>query len=311
METLELCGREMVVSRIAFGTEPLGGYEWGDVDPIEIERAIEMAFDHGVNLFDTADCYGHGESERRLGRILARKKGQAVIATKFGVRFDSENRAFYDNSVEYLEAALHGSLQRLGTDCIDLFQLHWPDGRTPLEAVFDRLDRLRTQGKIRAYGVTNVAPDALIAHAGRPGLASFSLQYSLAHREHEAAIQKVCDKGLVFLSWGSLGQGILSGRYAASHQWPENDRRRRAQYEHFHGEKLARNLTLVEQLREVARREGYASPAIGALRFILDKIPSSVAIVGVKSRAQIAQSAQAGLRPMASGNLRMLSDAPP
>ena len=300
-----------MVSRIAFGAEPLGGYEWGDVDFGEIERAVGMALDLGVNLFDTADCYGHGESERRLGRVLANCRDRAVIATKFGVRFDGQNRAYYDNSVDYIEQALNGSLQRLGTDFIDLYQLHWPDGRTPLDAVFDRLDRLRDSGKIRAYGVTNVAPEKLYPHAKRPGLASFSLQYSLAHREHEGAIRRLCGEGLVFLSWGSLGQGILSGHYDLDHRWPEHDRRHRPQYEHFHGEKLARNLALVERLREVAKLENYPSPSVGALRFILDNLSSSVAIVGIKSCAQIAQNVLASERPMTSESLARLTMAVP
>jgi aryl-alcohol dehydrogenase-like predicted oxidoreductase len=306
MQTLQFRDGLLPVSRIAFGAEPLGGYEWGDVDQAEIERAVLVALDAGINLFDTADCYGNGESERRLARALGGRRHEAVIASKFGVRFDSQNKAYYDNSVAHIEQALDGSLSRLKTDCIDLYQLHWPDNRTPLEAVFDFLETQRQKGKIRAYGVTNVEPERLAPQAERPGLASFSLQYSLVHRERETAIRELCARGLAFLSYGSLGQGILSGRYAADHAWPENDRRRRPQYKNFHGDRLARNLALVERLNKVAARLNYPATSIAALRFILDNLPSSVAIVGVKSSAQIAQNALAGTGSLGEENLEML-----
>lgn len=309
METLTLRDGRTTVSRIAFGAEPLGGYEWGDIDFAAIERAALTALELGINLFDTADCYGHGESEERLGRVLAGRRDKAVIASKFGVRFDAQNRAWYDNTPEHIVRSLEGSLKRLGTDVIDIYQLHWPDKVTPLDVVFDCLDGLRTQGKIRAYGVTNVAPADLLPHAGRGGLASFSLQYSLAHRDDEDAIRALCGRGLLFLSWGSLGQGILSGRYGSGHRWPENDRRRRERYSHFHGTQLERNLALVERLRTVAENEGCSSPSVCALRFILDTLPRSIAIVGVKSCAQIVQNAEAAQRPpLSPGRLRFLTD---
>jgi myo-inositol catabolism protein IolS len=173
--------------------------------------------------------------------------------------------------------------------------------------VFDCLDRLRVQGKIRCYGVTNVAPEELRRHIGREGLVSFSLQYSLAHRESEEAIGRLCGMGLTFLSWGSLGQGILSGRYAADHQWPENDRRRRPQYGNFHGQRLHENMVLVKRLREIALLEDYPGPGVVALRFILDQFANSVAIAGVKARAQIAENARAGEGPMSAASFRHLA----
>ena len=306
MQTVHFRGGLPPVSRIGFGAEPLGGYEWGDVDLAEIERAVGAALDVGINLFDTADCYGNGESERRLSRALGSRRQEAVIASKFGVRFDSQNKAYYDNSVAYIEQALNASLSRLKTDRIDLYQLHWPDNRTPLEAVFDCLEMQREKGKIRAYGVTNVDPQRLEPHADRPGLASFSLQYSLVHRDSESSIRELCMRGLAFLSYGSLGQGILSGRYAADHAWPANDRRRRPQYENFHGDKLARNLALVERLNNIAARLNYPATSVAALRFILDNLPSSVAIVGVKSSAQILQNALAGTGSLGKDCLEML-----
>lgn len=276
------------VGRVAFGAEQLGGYAWGKVDISAIEHAVAQAVKSGVTFFDTADCYGRGESEIRLGRELAGLRRHAFVATKFGVRFDQQNKVFYDNRPEYAERALEGSLERLGTDYVDLFQLHWPDGHTPLVDIFERLERLREDGRIRWYGVTNVPPATIDALSDQwPGFASFSAEYSLAHRNDAKLIRTLCvQRGLTFLSWGSLAQGLLSGKYDKYSIFDKEDRRASAKYAHFHGEKLVNNLTLVDKLHEIASSLGDVSPAQVAIRFVLEDIPHSIAIVGVKDLQQ-------------------------
>jgi aryl-alcohol dehydrogenase-like predicted oxidoreductase len=287
---LEIGG--LPVRRIAFGTEQLGGYEWGTIDVAAIERALVLAVKGGATFFDTADCYGHGESERRLGSVLAPLRSNAFIATKFGVRFDNQGRVFYDNDPEYAERALDSSLARLRTDYVDLFQLHWPDGRTPLPALFERLERLREDERIRWYGVTNVSPEVIADLPGQwPGFATFSAQYSLAHRINEALICSLCaERGLTFLSWGSLAQGLLTGKYTQKDVFAEGDRRSRPVYANFHGEKLKKNLALVEGLRHVGTGLSGASAAQIAIRFVLEAISQSIAIVGVKNEQQLEEN---------------------
>lgn len=276
---------DVPVGRVAFGAEQLGGYAWGKVDVAAIEHAVAQAVKSGSTFFDTADCYGRGESEIRLGRVLSGLRRSAFIATKFGVCFDQQNKVFYDNRPEYAERALEASLERLGTDYVDLFQLHWPDGLTPLADVFERLERLREDGRIRWYGVTNVPPAIIDAlPSDWPGFASFSAEYSLAHRNNSELIRNLCEqRGLTFLSWGSLAHGLLSGKYDKNYSFDREDRRASAKYAHFHGEKLERNLVLVNKLNEVASSIGDVSPAQVAIRFVLEDIPQSIAIVGVKT----------------------------
>lgn len=274
-----------LVRRLAFGCEQLGGYEWGRVDPGEVIAAVELAVGEGITLFDTADCYGRGESERRLGEALARHRDATVIATKFGVRFSDTGSVFYDSSPQWAAAALDASLRRLRTDRVDLLQMHYWDGVSPIAALFETLERLRERGKIRWYGVTNHVPLG-VAAADYPGLVSASLEYSLLERSQEEEARVLGAAGLTFLSHGTLGQGMLSGKYGAGARFEPGDRRARVRYRNFHGERLVRNARVVETLAAQARELG-ASPGQLAIAWVLCTLPGSVALVGIKRPDQL------------------------
>lgn len=274
-----------LISRLAFGCEQLGGHQWGLTDPKEITAAIELAVAHGVTLFDTADCYGRGESERRLGRALAPHRERVILATKFGVRFGASGNVWYDSSPEWIERALDESLARLGTDAIDLLQMHYWDGVTPLSAVFDRLERLRERQKIRWYGITNHVPDS-IAPADYPGFVSASFEYSLVERSYECAARQLTASGLIFLAYGCLGQGILSGKYGADGRFGAEDRRSNPRYRNFHGQRLVRNCRIVEIVKNQAVALG-VTPSQLAIAWVLHAIADSVALVGIKRREQL------------------------
>jgi aryl-alcohol dehydrogenase-like predicted oxidoreductase len=289
---LTLLGRSpQRISRLAFGCEQLGGYEWGAVDPAEIAVAIELAIDGGVTLFDTADCYGRGQSERRLGQILAPHREQVVLATKFGVRFTDSGEVWYDSSPAWAKSSLDQSLTRLQTDVIDLLQMHYWDGVTPLTELFECLERLRDSGKIRWYGVTNL-PLGNPVPAGYPGLVSASLEYSLVERKHEHAALQLAAAGLTFLAYGTLGQGLLSGKYGGGARFAAGDRRARPSYRNFHGERLARNSLIVDAVRRQAQTVG-ASASQVAIAWVLQTIPASAALVGIKTTAQMRDALEA------------------
>ncbi len=271
--------------RLAFGCEQLGGYEWGAVDAVEVTAAVGEAVERGLRLFDTADCYGRGRSETLLGQVLAPHRAQVLIATKFGVRLDAAGRVTYDSSPEWAEQALEESLRRLRTETVDLFQMHYWDGVTPLPALFDRLERLRGQGRIRWYGVTNFEPRQGLP-AGYPGLVSGSLEYSLIERRHERAAGELLAAGLAFLSYGSLGQGLLSGKYRSAAGFGADDRRSRPQYRNFHGERLQRNLRIVEKLEALALRQEVTAAQL-AIAWALQQLPGSAVLVGIKRVAQL------------------------
>lgn len=293
METITLKGIELPVSRLCTGGCPAGEYGWGNVDHRQIEGAIRRAFELGVNFFDTADTYGLGKSEQNMGEVLRDVRDRVVIATKFGVRVEG-GKTFYDNSPAYIEQALSRSLRNLNTDYIDLYQIHYLDGVTPAEAVMEALLRHKEAGRIRAIGLSNVTAQQAAAFAPyAEHIASFQNHYSLAHRDSESAMLTIAqDMALVPLTWGSLGQGILTGKYGADVHFESNDRRSRAVYDNFYGEKLQKNLRIVEAMRPIAESHGVPVAAV-AVRFILDHLPTSVVITGMKSPAQAESNALA------------------
>lgn len=279
------------VPPLGFGCCPMGGHGWGAVDDSQLRRAVGTALELGVRFFDTADIYGFGASERILGEALAGHREQAIIATKFGVRRNN-GQSFLDTSVGWIRAALDGSLQRLGVDCIDLYQMHYWDGTTPMDDIVETLESLMKFGKIRAYGVTNHDPlDPGFRHHGSR-LASFSYHFSLVHREYEArilAIQRQTD--LVFTSWGSLGQGVLSGKYHSLDQLNPEDRRLRPIYANFHGDQFVAIQRLLQGMRVIAREAGDRTLTQLALRWIIDYVPRSMPLVGIKKPEQIIEAA--------------------
>jgi aryl-alcohol dehydrogenase-like predicted oxidoreductase len=285
----------------------MGGHAWGVVDKADIARAVSTAIDQGVTMFDTADCYGRGTSEERLGEALGNDRTRVVVASKFGVRADGSGKTFYDNSATWLDEALDQSLRRLRSDYIDLYQVHYWDGARPLGDIFDHLERKRQAGKIRHYGVTNIDLSELAV--APPGLVSFSFEYSLANRVHEPKIMKTARQlGLTFLSWGSLGQGILTGKYSEPAALRDGDRRRRPTYPNFHGEGLARNLRIVESMRGYLSEYPGSTLAQIALRWILDHLGCGAALIGIKSTAQLLDVSKAMSFRLTSNHVTALEE---
>jgi aryl-alcohol dehydrogenase-like predicted oxidoreductase len=299
---------DLKVSRLGFGCDQLGGHAWGRVDPSEVQKSIRTAVDLGVTLFDTADCYGRGGSESRLGQALVGRRKGVAIATKFGVRLDRDGVAWRDNSGAWFEEALAGSLRRLRTDYIDLYQVHYWDERTPWEEIFSRLERKREAGLIRWYGVSNELVGAKTFNTRPLGFVSCSFELSLANGSNQARIQSMRnDWNVGFLSWGSLGQGVLSGKYAGTENLGRGDRRRRPTYSNFQGDHLVRNLLLVEQIRSCLTDYTGATTAQIAIRWILDRFDYSVALVGAKTREQIRENAAAVDIRLADSDVALLS----
>lgn len=292
MEYITLNNTDLRVSRLCMGGCPMGQYGWGEVQEHELIDAVHAALDHGVNFFDTADTYGLGTSERTLGKALGARRSEAVIATKFGVRAGNGTTT-YDNSPEWIRTACEESLKRLDTDYIDLYQVHYRDGKTDIRTVVDALEELQAQGKIRYFGLSNIKLNDLEELKTCAGsFATIQNQYSLACRDFEQDILTLNEQlHTTPLTWGSLGQGILTGKYDKSVVFGSNDRRSRRIYVNFHGDKLLKNLEIVEVMKQIAAQHGKPVSAV-AVRFILDYLPGSAVLCGAKRPSQMLSNAE-------------------
>lgn len=272
----------------------MGGHGWGKVERGSLIGAVRTAVEQGINFFDTSDTYGLGESERVLGEALGSSVNDVVIATKFGVVVGG-GRTTYDNSRAHAISALEGSLKRLGRDYVDLFLVHYRDGVTPLAELAETMEILKAQGKIRYAGLSNVHEGDMAELERLKGHPFVVVQneYSLATRRFEAELTTFRDRfGMTPMTWGSLGQGILSGKYGRDVSFDATDRRSRAVYENFYGEKLERNLAIVEYMRGIAEAHGKSVSAV-AIRWILDYLEGSTVVVGAKRPEQVVQNAEA------------------
>lgn len=287
MEYITLKNSDLKVSRLCMGGCPMGGYGWGDTQEQDFLDAINAAIDNGLNFFDTSDTYGLGQSEITLGKGLGNRRNDVVIQTKFGVRYGN-GKSVYDNSPAYIQEALEKSLKNLNTDYVDVYVIHYRDGKTPIEDVIGKMEELKQQGKIRYFGLSNYHGDEvneLMPYQGK--FVCCQDEYSLACRKNEQDLINLRDGyGVTPLTWGSLGQGVLTGKYNKDSCFASNDRRSREIYVNFHGDKLLKNLEIVEAMKPIAAAHGVSLAAV-AIRFIMDFLKESVVLVGAKRPSQI------------------------
>ncbi len=308
MEYITLKNSNLKVSRFQMGGCPMGGFGWGETHEQDFLDAINVAIEKGVNFFDTADIYGLGQSELTLAKGVQGKRDKIVIQSKFGVRRQN-GKTVYDNSPAYMRQALEESLKRLNTDYLDVYVIHYRDN-TPIEEVVDGLKTLQKEGKIRYFGLSNITKEHLTELLPYKNLfVNCQHEYSLACRIHEAALLEEVEKlNVTPLTWGSLGQGVLTGKYDINTVFDASDRRSRDVYVNFHGEKLKKNLEIVEKLRPIAKNHNKTIPAV-AIRFILDNIKDSVVIAGVKTEKEMLSNLEALDWHLTEEELQILNEA--
>lgn len=282
MDQVRLGRSNLQVSRIAFGTWQLGG-EWGATDEGSAIAAIRHAADQGVNFFDTAQGYGFGASERLLAKALkGRSRDHVVIATKGGLRPGPGGEVERDASPDWLRRGVDESLQALGTDYIDLYQVHWPDPKTPFAETAGALARLVTAGKVRHVGVSNFDADQMEEFSATRRVETLQPPYHLFRREIEASIlsyARAHDIGV--LVYGPLAHGLLSGAMTAGTKFTAGDWR--AQSDLFSGEPYRRNLRVVDALKRFAEIELGTTVSRLAVAWTLANPAVQVAIVGTRS----------------------------
>lgn len=288
MEKVNFPGTPLVSSRIALGTWAMGGWMWGGTDEAESIRTIHEALDHGITLIDTAPVYGFGRSEELVGKALAMggRRSRTLIATKVGLDwkdgqpFRSASRARIFNEVE-------NSLRRLKTDTIDLYQVHWPDPKVPVGETAAAMAELYRSGKIRAIGVSNFTPTQMDAFRAVAPLHAAQPPYNLFERGIERDVLPYnVERRIITLAYGSLCRGLLTGRMSAATQFGGDDLRR--QDPKFQMPRLQHYLDAVEALDRFAR-ENYGKRVIHlALRWVLDRAETNIALWGARHPDQLA-----------------------
>jgi myo-inositol catabolism protein IolS len=291
MQYRQLGISELNVSVLAFGAWQIGDPDyWGHDDAADPQHAVDAAIDGGVNLFDTAEGYGTGESERMLGKLLGKRRDNVYIATKVFPR---------NCAPASLRAACEKSLQRLGTDYIDLYQIHWPIRDVPLEDVTGELNRLREEGKIRETGISNFGPKDITDWTRHSPCAANQLGYNLLFRAPEYEIIPECiRRNIGVLAYMPLMQGILAGRWENVQDIPPMRRRLRM----FSGEREGTRhdgpgcedlfMETLAQLKRFADAVGLSLPAI-ALCWLIAQPGISSVITGGRKPDQIRQNIEA------------------
>jgi len=286
MKNIRLGRSELSVSPIAFGTWQLGG-DWGATDEEAAVAAIQRAADSGINFFDTAQAYGFGASETVLAKALkGRPRDQFVIATKGGLRPIGDGGIERDSSPEWIRRGVDSSLKALGTDYIDLYQVHWPDAKVPFAETAGALAELKAAGKVRHVGVSNFDPAEMEEFSLTLPVETLQPVYHLFRRDIEDYVlpyTKSQDIGV--LVYGPLGHGLLGGALTLETRFAPDDWRSRSDV--FRGEPYRRNLRVVSALDRFAQLELGTTVSRLAIAWVLANPAVQVAIVGTRNPAHI------------------------
>ncbi|MFO7761086.1 MAG: aldo/keto reductase [Thermodesulfobacteriota bacterium] len=286
MQYTKIFGIDKEVSRVALGTWAIGGWMWGGTDEDLSVRTIHAALDKGINVIDTAPVYGFGRSEKIVGKALKEYGGREgiVLATKAGLEWN-EDKIRRNSSRERIRKEIEDSLQRLKTDYLDLYQIHWPDSRVPFEDTAGELEKLKAEGKIRAAGVSNFSPEQMEAFLKGGELVSNQPPYNLFERSIEEDVLPYCQKkGIALFTYGALCRGLLSGGMKRDRRFEGDDLRRIDPK--FQEPRFESYLKAVEHLDEYAR-EAFGKRILHlAVRWILDQ-GIDVALWGARQPEQI------------------------
>jgi aryl-alcohol dehydrogenase-like predicted oxidoreductase len=302
MDYRKLGMSDLEVSTVALGCWAIGGWWWGGTDKADAIAAIRTAPDVGINLIDTAPAYGWGVAEQLVGEALEGRRDQVYIATKCGLIWDREEGQYFFESEgkrvykclkkDSIFREVEGSLKRLRTDHIDLYQCHWPDRSTPLEETMDALTTLRDQGKIRAIGVSNFTA-SMHAECEKHGpLHSSQPRYSMLDRKIEKDVLPYCRKNRVgVIVYSPLEQGILTGKVTPDREFAEGDYRVHQPW--FQKKNLTRVLEALDRIRLVADKRGKSLAQL-AIAWVLSQPGITSAIVGARNPQQVEHNAGAG-----------------
>jgi aryl-alcohol dehydrogenase-like predicted oxidoreductase len=309
MDQRQLGNQGLTVSELGLGCMGMSEF-YGSGDEAESIATIQRALELGVSFIDTADMYGPFTNEKLVGRAIADRRDQVVLATKFGnVRGPNGERLGIRGDAEYVREACDASLERLGVDHIDLYYQHRVDPDTPIEETVGAMKELVEQGKVRYLGLSEAAPATIRrAHDVHP-ISALQTEYSLWTRDPEdEVLPTVRELGIGFVAYSPLGRGFLSGAIKSVDDLADDDFRRANP--RFQGENFQRNLDLVERVKEVASEKD-VTPSQLALAWLLHQGEDIVPIPGTKRRKYLEENAAAAEISLTDDELASIDEAAP
>ncbi|MDF2552607.1 MAG: aldo/keto reductase [Chryseobacterium sp.] len=307
MEYRKLGNSDLKMSTITFGAWAAGGWMWGSTDRNDAIEAIKASYEAGVTSIDTAPIYGQGTSEEIVGEaIKGISRDKVQILTKFGMRWDLAKGDFGFNSFknngdaidvykyagkESIMYECEQSLKRLGTDYIDLYQIHWPDSTTPIDETFEAVSRLIEQGKVRFAGVCNYDAAQMSEAEKTLNLVSNQIPFSMVNREIEKETVPYCiENNKSILAYSPLERGLLTGKITPDYKFQEGDHR--ANHPHFQPDFIEKTNKLLERIKPIAE-EHNASLGQLVLRWTIERPGITIALAGARNAEQAVQNAKA------------------
>jgi aryl-alcohol dehydrogenase-like predicted oxidoreductase len=286
---------------------------YGSADEGEAIATIQRALELGIDFIDTADMYGPFTNEKLVGKAIADRRDDVVLATKFAnVRGENGEFLGVRGDAQYVREACDASLKRLGVDHIDLYYQHRVDPGTPIEETVGAMAELVRQGKVRHLGLSEAAPETIRrAHATHP-ITALQTEYSLWTRdpEDDGVLVTIRELGIGFVAYSPLGRGFLTGRIRSLEDLPDDDSRRAGRFPRFEGENFRRNLELVERVRQIAEEKAI-TPGQLALAWVLAQGEQIVPIPGTKRRSYLEENAAAAAVQLTQEEMRRINEAAP
>jgi len=280
------------VSRLVQGTWVTGGWAWGGSDEKESLLAILRALELGINFIDTAPVYGFGKSEEIVGRAIGQwGREKVTVATKCGLEWDQRRRIRRNSRPERIMLEAEQSLQRLGVDCIDLLQVHWPDPEVPFENSMHALIKLQEQGKIRCFGLSNFSREQAMESLRTGPIYSIQPPYNIFERQAEKEVLPFCiENEIPTLVYGGLCRGLLTGKFTGNETFPKGDLRRADPM--FKPDRFKKCADAVNKIKAVAAEYG-KTPAQFALRWAIHQPGVTCVIAGARTAKQAEENAGA------------------
>ncbi len=309
MANRKLGTQGLEVSALGLGCMGMSEF-YGETDEQESRHVLDRALESGITFYDTADMYGSGRNEELIGPFVQKNRDQVVLATKFGNRRGPNGEYLgISGHPEYVREACENSLRRLGVETIDLYYQHRVDPDTPIEETVGAMSRLVEEGKVRYLGLSEAAPETIRrAYAVHP-ISALQTEYSLWSRDVEDGILPICrELGIGFVPYSPLGRGFLTGQIQSPEDFAADDFRRHSP--RFQGENFARNLELVERIKQIAGEKNCA-PSQLALSWLLAQGDDIVPIPGTKKIKYLLENVGALDVSLTAEELRRIDEAAP